>query len=362
MIIDRYMVREIGLPFIAVSVVLVIIFATFSLTRFLVDANAGLLQPGEVVSLMALRSLVSLEVLLPLSFYFAVMLGMGRLYSDSEIYAMRSSGISEARLMRPVFMLALLLAAVTFVLSVAARPWAYERSYQIRAEAKAASEVDRIRPAQFYQFEGSGRTVFIESISDEGRSIHGVFVRSRKGDDVQVITSVNGRLDLNARPGFHRLTLFDAYLFKRVEDAPDLFAELGSFAVWLSAGEVQPVGYKTKASPTWELIATSAAPDSAELQWRLSTPLSAVLLVLVAILLSRGRPREGRFGRILLALVFYAVYFNLLDVSRTWVEQGSARYIWWVPGITFLAVLGFYLPWVKILRARKGKRNRVKPA
>jgi lipopolysaccharide export system permease protein len=152
MIIDRYMVREIGLPFIAVSVVLVIIFATFSLTRFLVDANAGLLQPGEVVSLMALRSLVSLEVLLPLSFYFAVMLGMGRLYSDSEIYAMRSSGISEARLMRPVFMLALLLAAVTFVLSVAARPWAYERSYQIRAEAKAASEVDRIRPAQFYQF------------------------------------------------------------------------------------------------------------------------------------------------------------------------------------------------------------------
>lgn len=362
MIIDRYMVREVGLPFIAVSLVLVIIFATFSLTRFLVDANAGLLQPGEVVSLVALRSLVSLEVLLPLSFYFAVMLGMGRLYSDSEIYAMRSSGISEARLMRPVFMLALLIAAATFVLSAAARPWAYERSYQIRAEAKAASEVDRIRAARFYQFEDSGRTVFIESISDEGRGIHGVFVQSRKGDDVQVITSVNGRLELNARPGFHRLTLFDANLFKRVEEAPDLFAELGSFSVWLSAGEVEPVGYKTKASPTRELIVASAAPDRAELQWRLSTPLSAVLLVLVAILLSRGRPREGRFGRVLLALVFYAVYFNLLDVSRTWVEQGSATHIWWVPGLTFLLVLGGFLPWTRILHARKGRRPPVQPA
>lgn len=357
MIIDRYMVREIGLPFIAVSVVLIIIFATFSLTRFLVDANAGLLQAGEVVTLMGLRSLVSLEVLLPLSFYFAVMLGMGRLYSDSEIYAMRSSGISEMRLMRPVFMVALVVAALTLVLSVVARPWAYELSYQIRAQAKAASEVDRIRPAQFYQFGNSGRTVFIESVSNDGHSIHGVFVRTRKGDDVQVITSVNGRLELNARPGFHRLTLFDAYLYKRVGDAPDMFAELGSFSVWLSAGVAEPVGYKTKASPTRELIAASAAPDSAELQWRMSTPLSALLLVLVAIRLSRGRPREGRFGRILLALVFYAVYFNLLDVSRTWVEQGTTRYIWWVPLGTLLAVLGFYLPWGKLFRTNQGKRQ-----
>jgi lipopolysaccharide export system permease protein len=79
-IIDRYMLREVGLPFIAVSTVLVIIFTTYSLTRYLVDANAGLLRAAEVVSLTGLRSLVSLEVLLP-KLLLAIVLGMGRLYA-----------------------------------------------------------------------------------------------------------------------------------------------------------------------------------------------------------------------------------------------------------------------------------------
>lgn len=362
MIIDRYMVREVGLPFLAVATVLVVIFSTYSLTRYLVQANSGLLVAGEVVRLTFLRLLVSLEVLLPLSFYFAVMIGMGRLYSDSEIYAMRSSGISERRLMKPVMVLALGLALVTCFLSVMVRPWAYASSYSILAEAAASSEIDRIHPAQFYHFKDSGRTVFIEQISRDSGAIHGVFIRSGKGADLQLITSVNGKLEYAARPGFNRLTLFDAQLFKKVEDAPDLFAELGSFSLWLPAGEAKPVGYKTKASPTRDLVNAVSGPDRAELQWRLSTPGSALLLALLAIPLSRGRPRQGRYARVLLALAFYAVYFNLLDMSRTWVEQGKADMIWWVPGLTVLLVVALYAPWRKWLSRRPRGRGAAGPA
>jgi hypothetical protein len=56
----------------------------------------------------------------------------------------------------------------------------------------------------------------------------------------------------------------------------------------------------------------------------------------------------------LLALVIYAVYFNLLDVSRSWVEQGNADHIWWVPGLLLLVVGGLYTP--AILKMRKDKR------
>jgi lipopolysaccharide export system permease protein len=361
-IIDRYMVREVGLPFIAIGNVLVIIFSTYSLTRFLVDANAGLLQAGEVLRLTALKSVVSLEVLLPLSFYFALMIGMGRLYSDSEIYAMRSSGISEMRLMRPVLLLALILAVVTSFLSISVRPWAYQRGYDIRAQAVAASEIGRIRPAQFYHFDKAGRTVFIEHVSKDGRSVNGVFIRTRNGADLQVITSVNGTLEYDVRPGFNRLTLFDAYIFKRIADAPDLFAELGSLSIWIAAGEPEPVGYKTKASPTWDLVMATAAPDKAEFQWRLSTPLSALLLALLAIPLSRGRPRQGRYARVLLALVIYAVYFNVLDVSKTWVEQGTAGSIWWVPVLTMLLLAALYTPWRRIIHNRGWGKRAVKKA
>jgi lipopolysaccharide export system permease protein len=81
---------------------------------------------------------------------------------------------------------------------------------------------------------------------------------------------------------------------------------------------------------------------------------------LLAIPLSRGRPRQGRYARVLLALVIYAVYFNVLDVSRTWVEQGTADTIWWVPGVTILLVAAMYAPWRKWLTAvqRSGKLAR----
>jgi lipopolysaccharide export system permease protein len=358
MIIDRYMMREVGLPFIAVLTVMVIIFTTYSLTHFLVDANAGLLLAGEVVRLTGLKSVISLEVLLPLSFYFAVMLGMGRLYSDSEIYAMRSGGISERRLMRPVMFLALAVAVLSGFLSVSARPWAYQRSYEIRAQARAASEVDRVRAGRFYHFAKSRRTVFIEHIAGDGRSVNGVFVRSRKDDDLQVITSVNGRLDYDARPGYHLLTLFDAYVYRRVEDAPDMFAELGSFSLWLPVGEEEPVGYKTKASSTRDLGVATQPVDVAEFQWRLSTPVSTLLLALLAIPLSRGRPRQGRYARILLALVIYAVYLNVMDVSRTWVEQGTSSHIWWVPGAMLVLVTAMYVPWGRLYRRSRSRRRK----
>jgi len=357
MIIDRYMIREVGLPFIAVSAVLLVIFITYSLTSFLMDANAGLLKAGEVVHLTVLKSLISLEVLLPLSFYFAVMLGMGRLYSDSEVYAMRSGGISEMRLMRPVILFAVALAVFTGFLSTYARPWAYQRSYELRAEARAASEVDRIKAARFYHFNEFERTVFIEHVSKDGKSVNGVFVRNRKGNDLTVITSVNGRLEYSARPDYHRLTLFDAYIYKRVASAPDMFAELGSFSMWLPVGEPQPVGYKTKASTTVNLIDAKDSMDAAEFQYRLSTPVSTLLLALLAIPLSRGRPRQGRYARILLALVFYAVYFNVLDVSKTWVEQLKATYIWWVPAIMATVVAALYVPWGEFYRKHRSRRR-----
>ena len=350
MIIDRYLRHEISVPFLATSAVLVAIFLTFSLTRFLIDANAGLLHAFEVIQLTFLRSLISLEILLPLSLYLAVMIGLGRLYSDSEIYAMRASGISEMRLLRPIVQFALLLAVLIALFSVFVRPWAYAQSYRIKAQAEASTEVDRIQPARFYSFEESGRTVFIKEISSGGAVLDEVFIRTRKNGDLQVITSNAGRMEYEARPGYHRLILDEASVYKRGAEGPDVFAELGTFSLWIPAGEPDPVGYKTKSTNTFELRDSGSTEDLAEFQWRLSTPLSALLLALLAIPLSRCRPRQGRYARMLAAIVIYAVYFNLLDVSRTWVEKGTSPGIWWVPALLGLLVFFLYVPWLRIFR------------
>jgi lipopolysaccharide export system permease protein len=350
MIIDHYLRREISVPFLAVSAVLVSIFVTFSLTRFLMDPNASLLHPAELLQLTILKSLISLEMLLPLSLYLAILIGLGRLHSDSEIYAMRASGISEMRALKPIIGVAILLAILIGLFSIFVRPWAYGMAYEIKARAEAATEVDRIRPARFYNFKESGRTVFVKAVSGQGKQLEEVFIRSSKNGDLQVITATTGQLKYQARPGFHQLILYDASVYKRVSNGPDVFAELGSFALWIPAGEPRPVGYKTKSSDIFKLRLSDDNTDRAEFQWRMSTPLSALLLALLAIPLSRSRPRQGQYARMLGALIVYAVYFNLLDVSKTWVEQGTSESIWWAPGLLALLVLILYLPWHKFAR------------
>ena len=73
--------------------------------RILVDADAGLLRPAEVAWLTFFKTVIALDVLLPLSLFLGIMTGLGRLYTDSEIYAMRASGISEVSLLRPLMRL-----------------------------------------------------------------------------------------------------------------------------------------------------------------------------------------------------------------------------------------------------------------
>ena len=167
--VDRYLLREVSVPFIGVSSALLVIFLTYSMTVFLADASSGLFNPGEVAFLTFLKSIIALEVLLPLSLYLGVILGMGRLYSDSEMYAMQAAGIGEARLLRPIIIFAVIIAIVIGLLSTVARPWAYRQVYELGATAAASTEVDRIRAGQFYVDEKAGRTIFIQSMSGVAR-------------------------------------------------------------------------------------------------------------------------------------------------------------------------------------------------
>ena len=139
--VDRYLLREVSVPFIGVSSALLVIFLTYSMTVFLADASSGLFNPSEVAFLTFLKSIIALEVLLPLSLYLGVILGMGRLYSDSEMYAMQAAGIGEARLLRPIIIFAVTIAIVIGLLSTVARPWAYRQVYELGATAAASTEV-----------------------------------------------------------------------------------------------------------------------------------------------------------------------------------------------------------------------------
>lgn len=358
MIIDRHLVRQVAMPFFTVTTVLLIIFVGYSLSRFLHQADAGLLNTGEVAVLTMLKVLIALEVLLPIALYFGLMLGLGKLHSDSEIVAMQASGVGETQLLRPIAALAVLLALIIGGLSIFVRPWAYTQTYQMLAIAEASSDIDRIKAGQFYLTSTSGtdeeqgspggedqnRAIFIERISSE-QALEHIFIRTRVGDELQVISAPTGVLVERPHSDAQTLEMDQARIFKRVDDGPDLFAEFEHFTMKVASELPEPPAYKAKSIPSATLATSSNPKDLAEYQWRLSNPLTTLLLALLAIPLSRAKPRQGRYAKLLLAFVIYAAYYNLMGISQTWVEQQAATSIWWVPALLALVVALCYLPW-----------------
>lgn len=351
MLLDRYLIREIGVSFVAVAVVLTAVFLAYSLTRFLTDAAGGLLKAAEVAHLTMFKSVIALEVLLPLALYFGLVIGCGRLTQHGELTAMQAAGLGRRHVQRVLLLPSLLLAALVAGLSLSVRPWAYNAMFELRAQADAASELDRIKPQRFYLYDEDRRAVYIEGIRGRGRQLTGVFIRERTDGDIQIITAPSGRLEAFVTPTRHRLELADASLYKRTADSSDFYGTFGSLTLSLRAAGTVLLEYRTKAASTAELVTADGAADRAELQWRLSTPLSTVLLALTALALVEIRPRQSRFNRLPHALAIYAVYYNLLALGRTWVEQEVVANIWWIPALLAVALVWFARPASQAQRA-----------
>ena len=347
MLIDRYLVREVSLPFFGVGAALLVVFTTYSITSFLAKASGGLVSPAEIAQLTFLKSLIALEVLVPLALYLGIILGLGRLYSDSEMHALRGAGISEGRLLRPIVIFATTMAIVVSLLSTVVRPWAYQQSYDLRAIAAASSELDRIKPGQFYVDNVNRRTVFIQSMSEDRSQLRGIFVHTRDDQDqsLQIASSTTGSLETADTADYQKLTLSDATVYKTVSDGPNIRSRFKSLAVNLRIADPELVGYKVKAQTTLDLRGAENPEEKAEYQWRLSASLSTLLLVLAAVPLSRSQPRQGRYAKIIVALLIYALYLNLLVMSRTWVEQEVVSSIWGVPIALAALVVILYKPW-----------------
>ena len=341
MIVHRYLVREVTKPLIAVVVLLAGIFMAYSLTRFLADANEGVLSAAAVSTLTGLKVLIALEVLVPIALYVGMIVTLGRFYSDFEITALKAGGVGEGRIVAPVVWLSLAVAAAVSLLSLFVRPWAYEWLYEFRAGAEASAELEDIAPGQFHLYGDEERMVFLEARDAVTGEFAGLFVRSRDESGLEVITGTRGRFEAFAKPDAHRLELDSAVVYRQNAGEADLIGRFGSFAIWTPTLMPDPVGYRPKATPTARLLGSANADDRAELQWRLSTGVSTVLLALIAVPLGRTRPRSGRYGRILLAVAVYAAYFNIIGIARSGVEQGTLQYLWWAPlGLAALVAAG----------------------
>ncbi len=362
-IIVRYITKEIALAFITVTGLLFLILLSNRFSVYLGKAASGELPVGVVFEMACLYSPELLSYLLPVGVYMGVLFAYGRLYTDSEMIVLSACGVSVARITRITLVLAILGVFFTAFLTL----WAVPRAATLRENLVTQHEnvalMGSLVPQRFESMNDDKSIVYLEQVSKEG--MRGVFVAERpmvsqtnKEEGFVLISAKMAELQSHKDAAGQKnlyVVLKEGYRYQGLPGKADYsviaFQEYGRALTNLNTLSTPSDDMRLKKSgDLWQLNHPEA---SAELQWRLSLPLSVLVLAVMGIPLSRVHPRQGRFSRVVPAVILYVLYYNLFTVCRRWVASGVLPAMlgaWWVHGI-FL-VLGLLL----MLRDQKGIR------
>jgi len=344
-IIRFYLLREIGKPFVLILSVLVALFASFNVTSFLAEAVNGLLPRSAIVELTALKALISLEVLIPASLYVAVLMSFSKLHDDSEFAAMSALGITSAAIMRHVLVLASGLALIVGGISLFVRPWAYQRLHVLSASAGTLLDVDSMESGSFYVVQNGTRVIFLSHRDKRGSPARNVFIKATYPDHTQIISAqLAYALQPAAAGDDENVSLNDVHIYQlgSTKDQADQVLQAEQMTVDPNSHDDDVPPYSALTASSMHLAGSSESEDVAELQWRLSTSVSTVLLGMLGVPLSRTRPRERKIRNFITAFLIYAGYYLVCTSARTLVQHGALPRvpgIWWVPALLGLILV-----------------------
>ena len=357
-----YIFRETALTWLAVTGVLLLILLTDQFARVLDDAAVAKVPKDAIFAVMGLSSIQYLTILIPLGVLLAVMLALARMYRDSEMAAMMSCGIGNMALYRPIMMLSLGLAALAGWLALQAGPYAQREIQSIADQAKQEADFAVLEPGRFISFGREQVTLYAEKVSEDGR-LSNVFVQRKQGKRVTVIVAEQAAQRNDPESAEKVLTFQNG---RRYEGEPGSkqfrvmqFAEHGiPFAVSESESSDTPIESMTVA----ELLDFDDIAAVAELQWRISVPITLLVLTLVAVPLSRSRPRQGRYNNLFAAILLYISYANLLGAAKVWLEQGHFPAwlgLWWVHAVFVLVAIFMLLRQNRVFSRLLHKRSEI---
>ncbi len=340
-IIERYITREVLIPFMVVITILAGLFASFSSARFLAGAVTESLGIAAMIKLVLLKTLIALEVLVPIALYVAVIIGLGRLNKDQEINVLRAVGVSRNRIIYIVLMIAIPIGIISGMLSIYARPWAYAESYILDAQAEAELNTNRFQAGRFYGSEASGRVVYVQEKDDTNKYMDNIFHYIKKADSSEIVIAKEARqpqLTIQQRP---QIQLYEGHIFE-LSHTVDKDTVIKFDKMTYFPHNDNEINYRRKSTTTMQLWDSDQPREIAELQWRLSRPIATIMLALIAASFIRTAPRQDKGDKTyFFAAIVFAIYYNLSGLAQTWVEQGvvdSIPGIWWLYLLILIAI------------------------
>ena len=355
-IINRYILREIAVPFVlglAVFTLILLIARILKLVEMVVNRGVPLLQ---VLKLFSYILPAFLEVTVPMAVLLAVLVAFGRLSSDSEITALKTSGVSLYQLTRPVACFALVIYGVALLVSLYARPWGNSllrnALYDIAKTRASAGIKEKVFNDDF-----AGLVIYVDHIEPPGNTLRGILIAdSRDPTQRNTVFAKVGYLVMNERA--HRLTLrllegsvhalyqkdrsYHRTDFTTYDISLDLDTALANLRRREKDASEMTIPELKTAIAAKQRQGLPTRNEAVELQRKFSIPFACLAFAAIGIPLGIQPTRSVRSRGFSLSLVLIFVYYLLLTLGESLGERGMlpAGIAMWLPNIllTLLAL------------------------
>ncbi|MGB9094374.1 MAG: LPS export ABC transporter permease LptF [Gallionella sp.] len=332
-IFHRALVSEFASNGLLVFAVLLGIIVVSQLIRLLSDAVSGVIAVDGVMALLGFSAMNYLPVLLSISLFISILLTLSRCYRDSEMVVWFCSGIGLTRWIRPVLWYALPVVGLIALLSLLLSPWSLRKADEFRTKLESRDDVTAATPGLFRESRQADRVYFVDNVDVGSNRVGNIFVQSVQNGKLGTMVARQG-LQETFPNGDRFLVLLNGTRYEGTPGRRDYrIVEFQRYAMRIDAAPVRQAAPQVKAMTTLALWRNPTSWNYAELEWRIGLPISATILALLAIPLGYVNPRAGRSLNLIIAIVLYMLYNNMISVTNTWVGQGKMS-----PGIGLWAI------------------------
>lgn len=287
-------------------------------------ASKGIIPNDSILTILVFSLLKYLPILLTLTLFLTILLTLSRWFKDSEMMIWFSSGLGLTSFIRPILLFSLPIILLIGFLSLYLSPWATQKSEEYKAGLKNRDELATISPGSFKESKSKDRVFYVEGFGDLGSKVKNVFVQSEQNGKLGIIVSNEGsRVSTNTDDEYIVLKKGKRY---EVNHENNHFTEIKfSDYGFLVEKKLPPIidVNQVEAMPTLLLLLTKGNREIAEFVWRVSLPISGIVLIILAIPLSFINPRSGRSVNIIIAIMIFAIYNNLMGVTQSYINLGK---------------------------------------
>ncbi|RDS82515.1 LPS export ABC transporter permease LptF [Dyella psychrodurans] len=341
-ILDRYFLRELGQTVGATVIVLLVIMAGTSFAHVLEQVAKGSFPASVMFQVLGLNMVDTLSSMLPLAGFLGVLQTFGRMYRESEMHVLSSSGMGMAGLLRPMSIVAVVMIVAVSLVSMWLGPLASRTSDSMVAVANRSIIAAGLDAGRFTELPGKGGIILVDYLSRDGQELGNTFIAAERTNHdgslvMKMATGKHGHLYSNSDSSNRYLALFQGWQYEiplGADNWRSMKYERNDSA--LSAIQSDDAQDPIHNLSMIDLIKNDTPDGRAELAWRTLVPMMTLALLMLAMPLSRQTPREPRYGRMLIAVLGFFVYYNLLALCRGQLAKGHWHHAWPMWLLSFL--------------------------